>query len=264
MRGTQGFSKMFVMLTELSASKRQVVCMRLSNVTVRARKKYSKKFWLHSSITALFSGGLIATSLYAGQVSQEASSLRNEIGILKLQAGVNRMEVNSLKLQNKELTASLKAGVDELKADMLGVSFIQEVNPKLSDITAYKYYKHIEDRSKVYGVPLDLALAICWQESDFTKDCESSVGATGIMQIMVGTGRGLGVSKEQLKDPYINIDAGLRYLKYLKGLFSSEELAILAYNQGEVRVANGTHRTWYLKDIKEKRVIVRKSIKLID
>jgi soluble lytic murein transglycosylase-like protein len=38
-------------------------------------------------------------------------------------------------------------------------------------------------------------------------------------------------------DPKENIEGGVRYLKYLQGLFRDDRLALAAYNAGEVAVA---------------------------
>ena len=47
---------------------------------------------------------------------------------------------------------------------------------------------------------------------------------------MPGTARGLGVSDSF--DPRQNIEAGVRYLKYLQDLYKDDRLALAAYNAG--------------------------------
>ena len=50
------------------------------------------------------------------------------------------------------------------------------------------------------------------------------------MQLMPPTARDLGVSNSF--DPRQNIEAGVRYLKYLQDLYKDDRLALAAYNAG--------------------------------
>lgn len=81
------------------------------------------------------------------------------------------------------------------------------------------------------SVPLELVLAIIWQESAGNPSIESPVGALGLMQLMPATARDLGV------DPLIpsqNIDGGTRHLARLARVFGGDwAAAIAAYNWGE-------------------------------
>jgi soluble lytic murein transglycosylase-like protein len=67
-------------------------------------------------------------------------------------------------------------------------------------------------------------------ESNYNPYAVSSKGAQGLMQLMPGTARGLGVSDSF--DPRQNIEAGVRYLKYLQDLYKDDRLALAAYNAG--------------------------------
>lgn len=72
--------------------------------------------------------------------------------------------------------------------------------------------------SRRQGVDFRMTLAIIDAESNFNPHATSGVGAKGLMQIMPGTGRGLGVSNSNmLYDVATNIRAGV---KYIKGLFN--------------------------------------------
>ena len=94
-----------------------------------------------------------------------------------------------------------------------------------------------------------LVLAVIKQESNFKPHERSSVGARGLMQIMPGTGRILGVrDSSMLYDAQTNLHAGIRFLKDLWGQFvggsmrSIEDMnplssngvksAVAAYNAG--------------------------------
>ena len=54
------------------------------------------------------------------------------------------------------------------------------------------------------------------------------------MQLMPPTARMLGVSNSF--DPQQNIEAGVKYLKYLQGVYKDDRLALAAYNAGPAAV----------------------------
>jgi soluble lytic murein transglycosylase-like protein len=72
-----------------------------------------------------------------------------------------------------------------------------------------------------------LVHSIIQVESNYNPYAVSSKGAQGLMQLMPPTARGLGVSNSF--DPRQNIEAGVRYLKYLQDLYKDDRLALAAY-----------------------------------
>ncbi len=76
--------------------------------------------------------------------------------------------------------------------------------------------------------------AVIQQESGYRHTIRSHAGAQGLMQIMPGTGRMLGVQPVHLNDPLINVDAGARLLRRLYFKYSGNfDLILAAYNAGE-------------------------------
>lgn len=81
-----------------------------------------------------------------------------------------------------------------------------------------------------YGVPAALLSAVAKQESGYNPTAVSHAGAKGLMQLMPGTARTLGVADPF--DPAQAIDGAARMLRDLTQRFGSTELALAAYNAG--------------------------------
>ena len=86
------------------------------------------------------------------------------------------------------------------------------------------------DAESRYGVPATLLAAVAKQESGFKTTAVSHAGAQGIMQLMPGTARGLGVRNSF--DPAQAVDGAARLLRSHLRSFGSTELALAAYNAG--------------------------------
>lgn len=94
----------------------------------------------------------------------------------------------------------------------------------------------IADIARRNGVDVALVKAVIRVESRFNPYATSKKGASGLMQLMPDTARRYGV--DDLYDPRSNIEAGVRYLKYLlKKYHHHPQNALAAYNAGEDAVA---------------------------
>lgn len=85
------------------------------------------------------------------------------------------------------------------------------------------------DTARANKVDPAWALAIAQQESGFNQLAKSAAGAQGVMQLMPGTAKQLGVN---INDVNENIKGGVLYLKQQQEHFKSLKLATAAYNAG--------------------------------
>lgn len=98
-----------------------------------------------------------------------------------------------------------------------------------------EYDELISEAAAKYGIDPELIRGVIRTESGFQSDAVSPAGAKGLMQLMDGTARGLGVTNSL--DPQQNIDGGSKYLSYLLRKYNgNEQVALAAYNAGPGRV----------------------------
>ena len=138
------------------------------------------------------------------------------------------------------------AVINKEAVDNLGLSFMKGLNNNTLKKFALGTSNVVSDKIRaenainryatIYGVDPNLVKAIIQQESrgrHITRSgsiLTSPAGALGIMQLMPGTARGLGVNP---LDPEDNIRGGTKYIsQQLKTFNGNLELAIAAYNAG--------------------------------
>ncbi len=105
------------------------------------------------------------------------------------------------------------------------------------------FHEHVKAASRQTSIDPHFVFAIAKQESAFSSDAKSPVGATGLMQLMPTTAKetakkaGLVYRPQDLLQADKNINLGSRYLNQLLGSFSGNRiLAAAAYNAGPSRV----------------------------
>ena len=108
-------------------------------------------------------------------------------------------------------------------------SIRQADTPSSSKPTAFDSY--IEEASQKYNIDNQLIRSVIQAESSFNPNATSTAGAQGLMQLMPGTARGLGVANSF--DPRENILGGTKYLRQMLDRYNENmELALAAYNAG--------------------------------
>jgi soluble lytic murein transglycosylase-like protein len=103
-----------------------------------------------------------------------------------------------------------------------------------------KHEKAIRSYARNHGVPEDVALGIGLLENGGSETAKSPAGALGIFQLMPGTARNLGLTVngkiDERRDPEMNIDAGMSYLRKNYDRFGDWGLSAWAYHAGEGNV----------------------------
>lgn len=106
-------------------------------------------------------------------------------------------------------------------------------------MTREELQKRAEEEARKRGIDPGLARALIEKESAWDPNATSKAGAQGLMQLMPGTAKDLGVNDPL--NPEENLRGGLDYLKQLSDEFKTPELALAAYNSGpgNVRKSGG-------------------------
>jgi membrane-bound lytic murein transglycosylase D len=107
------------------------------------------------------------------------------------------------------------------------------------------YMPIFEEALEAYQLPLELKyLPII--ESALNPTAVSRVGATGLWQFMIGTGKAYGLQVNSLvderRDPVKSSYAAARYLRDLYRIFGDWNLVIAAYNCGPENINKAIHR----------------------
>ncbi len=107
------------------------------------------------------------------------------------------------------------------------------------------YMPIFEEALELYQLPLELRyLPII--ESALNPKAVSRVGATGLWQFMIGTGKQYGLQVNSLlderRDPVKSSRAAARYLRDLYKIFGDWNLVIAAYNCGPENINKAMHR----------------------
>ena len=111
----------------------------------------------------------------------------------------------------------------------------------------------VEEAARKHNVDPLLIHSVIQVESGYDPFAVSPKGAVGLMQLVPATALRYGVRNSF--DPKQNIDAGVRYLKYLQDLFNDEDLTLAAYNAGEGAVIS---HQWIVPPYQETQEYVRR------
>jgi soluble lytic murein transglycosylase len=106
-----------------------------------------------------------------------------------------------------------------------------------------KYAEEIEEHAKDRGLDPNLVRALILQESYYNPRARSSVGATGLMQLMPPTAKEhaarlrIPFAVSRLENPDVNVTLGTYHLRMLINMFSGNTYyAVASYNAGQGNV----------------------------
>lgn len=106
--------------------------------------------------------------------------------------------------------------------------------PEVKRLYTDLYEEAIDDAAREHKIDPSLIRAVIHVESNFNPKAVSRKGAKGLMQLMPGTARMLGVRNAFV--PELNIAGGARYLATLLKRYGNESHALAAYNAGDLHV----------------------------
>lgn len=108
-------------------------------------------------------------------------------------------------------------------------------NPRLTSGQAGELAAETVKQATAHNLTPGFVAAVIAAESNWRLEAVSNKGAIGLMQLMPGTARSLGVDPHDWRE---NIAGGARYLKMLLDRFDGDmEVALAAYNAGPTKIA---------------------------
>lgn len=197
---------------------------------------------------------VLVLGLRAGVVSADT---------LYLRAG-KALKIDALRCDATMCVATLKGGEAGVRAvDIVRVEPDEETDAEPADASSIRptgstprtIEQMVGDAARRYALPRSLVRAVARAESALDPFAVSSRGARGVMQLMPGTARDLGV--QDAFDPAQSIDAGARLLRQLLEKYDGRVAeALAAYNAGAGAVAR--HRG--IPPYRETRGYIRKVV----
>lgn len=179
---------------------------------------------ISKSSTATSGQDTDSSSLLSG-VSDDNSSLAAALGIGNDSSFVSEgTDLGDLPMQ-------INSSLGYLNSSAYSASKSLNVSTQSSSETMKKIYDSVNKYAKQYGVDPNLVLAVIKNESDFKTNDVSSTGAVGLMQLMPGTARDLGVTNSYDIDE--NIKGGVKLLKEDLDKYNGDvRMAYMAYGAG--------------------------------
>ncbi len=124
---------------------------------------------------------------------------------------------------------SLKLDMNNINSEKINQNYNSKVSERLS-----QYNDLINNAASSNGLNPSIIKAVIAAESAGKENAVSSAGAKGLMQIMDGTAKELGI--ENVFNPIENIQGGSKYLKNMIDKFGNIDEGLAAYNAGAANI----------------------------
>jgi hypothetical protein len=138
--------------------------------------------------------------------------------------------------RSAEMPSASYGGIDYAEAPNPQVEYRRTPTAELAKVskgTPSNFESMALARGKAHGVDEHLVRHVMHKETGGLKDRANAVspaGAIGVMQLMPGTAKDLGVRNPY--DPEQNIEGGVKYLAQLQRKYHDPKLTAIAYNWG--------------------------------
>lgn len=163
---------------------------------------------------------------FGGNTMQEMAQLNLADNISKQGRGIGIAQMMYKQMTGENLPSRTMRNNVSPEIKPVPTDRINNIAEKIS-----QYDEIINSASEEFGIPTNLIKSVIAAESAGNSSAVSSAGAKGLMQLMDGTAKDLGV--DDSFSPAQNIMGGTNYLNQMLNQFDgSLELALAAYNAG--------------------------------
>jgi len=174
-------------------------------------------------------GGDFYNTIFENEIASEISKGK----------GIGIADFIYKKLENKNLLKNSDNKINETEQIKIKTEFkdLPVIKPGKNSLKRLsKYEPYIIEASEIYGVDKNLIRSVILTESAANEKALSKAKAKGLMQLMDGTAREMGVNN--VWDPRENIFGGTKYLAQILRQYNGDlKLSLASYNAGPGNVA---------------------------